>query len=242
MNTAIIFFGQPRFVNNLRIFNTYQESILSKYNPDIFCHAWWEKFGENYSYSSWSNIKSEHPVPHNAVEIIQELYKPLVLETQPPRHFSFTPPAAQFLDDKFTGKHPNAEHWNHKNYSNILSQLYSIQNAASLLQSYSENNKKIYDWIILARYDTILQNFPDLTKCDPSKFYLPGHHPRFPDTIQFFGRKFLAWALNVFNDANIIYPHVWEPSPESFKFYSFLRHFAVTDLQPCMVDAHCVRF
>ena len=62
-----------------------------------------------------------------------------------------------------------------------------------------------------------VENFPDdLSALDPSKFYLPGHHNRFPDVIHICGRRYLGWMKNAFNDINNprVFHNIWEPSPE----------------------------
>jgi hypothetical protein len=241
MKVALAFFGQPRFVENQEIIQTYKENIIDKYNTDVFSHTWWDDDFSFFNYSSWSNIASTSPIPKNAIEVILKYYKPVVLEKETPRSFLFSTEALKFLDTKFTGKHPNGDHWNHKNYSNILSQLYSISKVSKIVRSYSDSNNVNYDWVILARYDTVLINFPDLTSLNNEKFYLPGHHPRFPDTIQFFPQKYLQWAENVYTDADLVYENIWEPSPEAFKFFSFLKRFKMSDLSPVSMDANCIR-
>jgi hypothetical protein len=242
MKVALLFYGQPRYVDNEDVYNSYKNSIIDKYDTDVFCHTWWSEDGGEYDYSSWSKI-SNCPILHNAREIICEKYNPLILVHNKPKTFELPPKAKEFIDFKFTDKHPDGNHWNPKNYSNVMSQLYSIKSVADIFDSYRNNSdvKETYDWIVLARYDTVLINFPNLEECDNSKFYLPGHHPRFPDTIHAFGIKYLAWAKNAFNDIEEIYSDIWEPSPEAFKYGSFMRRFNQNDLAPYPMDAHCVR-
>jgi hypothetical protein len=242
MKVALLFFGQPRFIDNQEIERVYKESILKRYDTDVFGHVWWkEDMQEEYDYSSWSKI-SNCPPPENALRSICEKYTPLVLKYDQPHIFELPPNAKKYVDENFTGKHPEG-HWNEKNYSNVMSQLYSIKSVSELFDAYRKNPEvnQTYDWVVLARYDTILINFPNLEECDPNKFYLPGHHPRFPDTIQFFGTKFLDWSKNAFDDVDTVYETIWEPSPEAFKMGSFLKRFSHDDLAPCSMDAHAVR-
>lgn len=240
MKVALAFFGQPRFVDNQQIINTYKEVILNRYDTDVFGHMWWQEDGGEYDYSSWSRINN-CPIPKDAPKIISDNYHPLILGIESPKTFELPPKAKSFVDNRFTGKHPDGNHWNPKNYSNVLSQLYSINSVANIVKSHIEKVKISYDFIVLARYDTVLMRFPDLNTCDKNKFYLPGHHPRFPDTIQFFGSKYLTWALNAFDDVNDVYENIWEPSPEAFKMGSFLKWFEHSDLSPCPMDAACIR-
>ena len=107
-----------------------------------------------------------------------------------------------------------------------------------------EESKEEHDIIVLARLDTYLQNFPDdLSALDPGKFYLPGHHPRFPDVIHVFGKKYLGWMKNAFNDVNHprVYENIWEPSPEAFKGNAFLLRYNQSDLAPHPMNAHTIR-
>jgi hypothetical protein len=240
MKVALAFFGQPRFVDNPKVINTYKKVILDRYDTDVFCHTWWTEDGGEYDYSTWSKI-SKCPIPKDALEIIDKNYKPIVLEYDTPETFVLPPKAKSFIDAKFTGKHPHGNHWNEKNYSNVMSQLKSIQKVSNLVEEHTENTGTEYDFIVLARYDTSLIGFPDLNQCDSSKFYLPGHHPRFPDTIQFFGSRYLEWSKNAFDDIEYVYQGIWEPSPEAFKMGSFLRRFELSDLAPCSMDAACIR-
>jgi len=244
MKVALLFFGQPRFIDNPEIERVYKESILSRYDVDVFGHTWWEEkkdWAKEYEYSTWSKIK-QCPIPENALELICEKYNPLILMHDEPVRFELPPNALEWVDARYTDRHPEG-HWNHHNYSNIMSQLYSIKRVAEIFDAYrrAPETNQSYEWIILARYDTILENFPNLEECDPSKFYLPGHHPRFPDTIQFFGTKYLGWAKNAFDDVDNVYEGIWEPSPEAFKMGSFLRRYSHSDLAPCPMNAHAVR-
>jgi len=242
MKVALLFFGQPRFVDNPEIERVYKSSIIDKYDTDVFCHAWWKEGNGEFDYSSWSKI-NRCPIPPNALELICEKYNPLLLIHNEPTTFELPPNAKAFVDERFTGKHPDGDHWNHKNYSNVMSQLWSIKTVSEIFDAYRKTPEvtKQYDWIVLARYDTVLINFPNLEECNPNKFYLPGHHPRFPDTIQFFGPKYLNWSKNAFDDIEDVYEGIWEPSPEAFKMGSFMRRFSASDLAPCPMDAACIR-
>lgn len=132
------------------------------------------------------------------------------------------------------------ENWNERNYSNLISQLYSIQKISDylylkILQKYK------YDFIILARYDTILENFPDLLNLDQNKFYIPDNHRGFPDMIKIFNPKFLSWARNVYFDIPDVYKGIVEPTPEEFKRQSFLKRFNQDDIFYHPVRAYALR-
>ena len=240
MKVAVAFFGQPRYVGNPQIINTYKQVLLDKYDCDVFGHMWWQEDGGEFDYSSWSKI-SNCPVPPDAPKIVTDNYNPLILAIEDPQTFELPPNAKKFVDEKYTDKHPDGPHWNAKNYSNVMSQLKSIQHVSKIVREYSIENNISYDFIVLARYDTVMLRFPNLEELDKYKFYLPGHHPRFPDTIQFFGPKFLTWAETAFDEVDNVYEDIWEPSPEAFKYGAFLRRFSKSDLVGLSMDAACIR-
>jgi hypothetical protein len=245
MKVALLFYGQPRFVGNEDVIKSYKKDILDKYDTDVFCHTWWTDKGGEYDCSTWSKI-TNCPISSNTLDIIRETYSPIVLKYDEPRIFEF-PPKVMLYVEKFTGKHPDGDYYNHKNYSNILSQLYSIQKVSEIFESHADKHSETkYDWIVLARYDTVLIDFPDLYKCNPNKFYLPNHHPKFPDVICTFGLKFLEWSKNVFYDVDcgreaFVYENIWHPSPEAFKFCSFMKRFSVHDLNPCSMNVSMIK-
>ena len=133
MKVALAFFGQPRFVDNQDIINTYKEVILNPYDTDVFGHMWWEEDAEEYDYSSWSRI-NKCPVSKDAPKIIADNYQPLILGIESPKTFELPPKAKAFVDERFTGKHPDGNHWNPKNYSNVMSQMYSIKSVANIVK------------------------------------------------------------------------------------------------------------
>ena len=102
MKVALSFFGQPRYVRNKHIFNSYKHFFLDRYDTDVFCHMWWEEDGE-YDISSWVQYEGS-PVTPDALSIVSDDYDPLVLKIEPPKKFNFPQPALDYIDEKFTGK------------------------------------------------------------------------------------------------------------------------------------------
>ena len=41
MKVALLFFGQPRFLENSLPFESHKDHIINKYDTDVFCHTWW---------------------------------------------------------------------------------------------------------------------------------------------------------------------------------------------------------
>ena len=233
---ALLLYGQPRFIDNQQVEDYYKRSIINRYNTDVFGHCWFKKDVSEFEYSTWSNIK-KCPINPNAVEIIKQKYNPVSLTVEEPRSFELPPKAKQFIDERFTGR--NGPHWSDKNYSNLMSQFWSIKSVSEQLINSGIDQ---YDWIALGRYDSILVNFPNnLQQMNNNKFYLPDHHNRFPDMFVFYGPRFIDWSLNLYNDIEDVYGGIWEPSSEAFKMGSFLKRFSRQDLSPCKTDAIAIR-
>ena len=234
MKVALCFYGQPRFVDRKEVQDSYHENIISKYDTDVLCHAWHDK-EEQYEFSSWSGL-THHNVPKNALEIITSAYKPTLLIHDTPITFKFDPEVLEFIDENF-GRNQN---WNERNYSNLISQLWSIQRISDYLYLRMVRGAN-YDWVILARYDTTLHHFPDLNTLDNSKLYIPDNHRGFPDMIKIFGPKYLAWSRNVFFDIKEVYKGIVEPTPEAFKHQSFLKRFSQDDISYNPIRAYAMR-
>jgi hypothetical protein len=241
MKVALLFFGQPRYLDDPRPYQCYKNLIIDRYDTDVYIHTWFDKAGGKYDVSTWAQMhgaKNAVILP-DSIERLQKMYNPKVLVHEPPRKFELPPNAKKWVDERFTGRHPEG-HWIPSNYSNILSQLKTIQRVAEL---YEETGDQ-HDFIVLARLDTYLERFPeDFSTLDPRKFYLAGHHPRFPDVVHIFGRKYLGWMKNAFNDVDHprVYQNIWEPSPEAFKGNSFLLRYNQSDLAPHPMNAHAIR-
>jgi hypothetical protein len=225
---ALLFYGQPRFVHSKEVQESYKQNILTKYDTTVFCHTWFEYGRNDYDYSTWSNLTT-HNVPENAIDIILDVYHPNGLSVSPPQKFTLPSQVQEYIDINFGRQ----GHWNEHNYSNLMSQLFSIQTVSNYIQPTTNN----FDWIVLARYDTILYDFPDLSTLNKEKFHLPDNHRGFPDMINIYSPKFLDWSRNVFNDIETSYMGIHEPTPESFKHQSFLKRYTQNDLEYIPVRA-----
>ena len=170
----------------------------------------------------------------NADLFIKDFYRPKEYIFETPKTFSFNSKIQEYLDEHWSN---SSHHWNSKNYSNILSQLYSVHQVSNLASPFKDD----YDFFILGRYDTYFENFPNLKNLDPNKLYLSNHHNRFPDMIFLYGKKFLSWSNNVFDDQDDIYIKMWEPSAEYFKANSFFKRFSEQDLSPNKMMAYAIR-
>ena len=228
---ALLFFGQPRYLDNPAPYAKHKKFFLDKdfYDVDVYCHTWWGEDTSEYDYSSWSKIKS-CPVDKNAIDKIETMYSPAKLIHEPPRKFAFKDDTQALIDElvkNFKGRSGASlsefnHHWNknNSNYSNILSQLYSIEQVCKLCQ----NSKEEYDFIVLSRLDNNIMEFPqDLRELDTDKFYISDLHSRFPDMVYFFGQKFLPSHYFYSKIDYIVKKYqwdFWEPSNEAFKYFS----------------------
>lgn len=224
MNIALLFFGQPRFIENNDIFESYKHNIINKYNVDIYCHCWWSHKQIEYETSSWAKIKS-CPIPKNAPGIILEKYNPQKIIFEQPKEFLIAEKLYSFFQNTQLSL---------KDYNNTCSQLYSIQEVSRCVP-------KQYDMYILARYDCIIHNCLNYSQIDINKLYCSDHHRNMPDMILSFGEKFLNWSQNLYDDIPIIYKELKSPTPESFKKQSFLKRYIDSDIRYCKMNATALR-
>lgn len=161
MKVALLLYGQPRSIDNLKVYNSHKLHILDKYDTDVFCHTWY-KPDTILPVSSWSKLNNV-VCPNNSIDIIKEYYKPKVLHYEEPKYF-------------YNSKISNSKeitvfnYANDSNISNIISQLYSIDNVSKLFIQYSNTTGTVYDFVIVARYDIIIHEFPNLTTLDRNFF------------------------------------------------------------------------
>jgi|688.fasta_scaffold05728_16 hypothetical protein len=237
MKVAILFFGQPRFIENAQVLHTYK-NLIKRYDADVFCHVWWEESGI-YETATCSTLNGCR-IHKNAIDIIKENYRPKVIDVEQSRKFFMPIQVKQFLDAKFTNRF---EHWNERNYGCVLSQLYSIQSVSRLFEQYEKENNQKYDWIFLVRYDGYIHALPrlDHPKLPQDKFYISDHHPNFPDLVFCYSRRFCDWSSNVFDDISSVYHTIWEPSAEAFKSGSFYKRFTAHDIMPTHMKCDIIR-
>lgn len=239
MKVAILFFGQPRFIENAQVLHTYK-NLIRRYDADVFCHVWYTEIGK-YETSTCSTLLDGCDSNKNAIDVINENYKPKrILVEDASRKFFMPPAAKQFLDAKFTNR---TAHWNERNYACVLSQLYSIQSVSRLFEQYEKENNQKYDWIVLVRYDGYIHALPrlDHPKLPQDKFYISDHHPNFPDLVFCYSRRFCDWSSNVFDDVASVYDTIWEPSGEAFKSGSFYKRFTAHDIIPTHMKCDIIR-
>lgn len=216
MKVALLFFGQPRFLENKKTFQTHFDHILNKYDTDVFCHTWWSPGQNSYDTSSWSHIDNCSS-DKNSINKIVEMYNPKVTLFQESLIFNISEESAFMQAVK---KHD----WSFKNRNNIFSHLYSFRKVGQLFEEFVQTTDKQYDFIVVSRLDAEIIRFPNLKVLDPNGFYLPSHHDKFPDNLFVFSPKYIKF-LDVLSNIEELAPNVWEPSAEAFKWENYKKNF-----------------
>ena len=52
MKVALLFFGQPRYLDDDRAYNDYKRLILDRYDTDVYIHTWFDEAGGKYDVST----------------------------------------------------------------------------------------------------------------------------------------------------------------------------------------------
>ena len=234
MRVAVLFYGQPRYLDNPRPEDAYHRELFSRYNCTNFVHTWWGHDIKEYDTSTWV-ASSIQPDPEAVTKIVQK-YTPESITIDTPKKFSIPEDMKAHLDQNFEYKELNVR--------NIFSHMYSISTVSNKAAYWSiVGEAPMFDWYILARTDMVIRNIPDLWSCDNTKLYLPNNHTNFPDTVVAFGPKFLEWAGLTFTDMIVpeVYKNIREPTPESFKMETFKLHHNVSDIVQCSMYGDVVR-
>ena len=233
MKVALLLYGQPRHLQNQKAFFKHREDILSKYDVDVYAQAWFAPMAQ-YDISSWAK---EHGslnahVPFDTANIIMMNYQPLALQLMRPKKFETNIRCEDILEERFAG----TKFYSKENISNIYSQLTAIETVAKMVLE-----QETYDFYILARYDAILDKFPDLNNLSPG-FYLPeGGH--FNDLIHVFTDQYLEFFVTLTNSIRDpwITSKMTLPIPELYKFEHFKLFYNETDLKKIDMYAHVIR-
>jgi len=237
---ALMLSGQARYLDNPYSFKSHYKHILEKYDTDVFSFIWFDKNIKNFEVSTWSTIKDSCCVDNNTLEKINNKYNPKVLKFKSPKFFKFGKNIWNIIQHRFGHELVTNPHWNEKNFSNIISQLYSIEQTANILKSYIKENDMKYDFIIYSRYDNQLIDFPDLENLSSDYFYLSNHHNEFPDLMFVAGQKFLK-AFKYYSSIIEAVQNIKGLQPEQFKKFTFANNFDLNLLKPILMKVHVVR-
>lgn len=228
---ALCFFGQPRYVNNLAVPQSYQEQFNHpEYEVDAFGHCWYSR-DAIYSSSSWTQNHEDYKSDQNTVGKLYNYYnfKRFLAESPKPFHF-----VDQNKREMYTNMSKGtAIEYSEYRENNTLSQLYSIQTTSRLVPN-------DYDFYVICRYDTVLVNMPDFTKSDNNKVYL-SNCGLFPDPVITFGPKYLDWSRNLFDQTQEDPYHITTFIPEEFKRCTFESRHTMQDVVHCPMFGYIQR-
>lgn len=154
MKIALVFSGQPRFVDSISYVSIY-DKLLSKYDCDVYAHFWFSSDPNTiYETAPWSTLGNIQFSP-NAINDFIELYKPIKIIYEEP-----------YDDSKLVNR--SYDRVNHiREPYNTRSMFISHQKAYRLIDDVSK-----YDFIIRIRTDDIIYTIPDLNTLDTSKNYV----------------------------------------------------------------------
>jgi hypothetical protein len=227
---ALCFYGQPRYVNNKQVTESYIKYFdRPEYEVATYGHCWF-KTDAVYSSSSWTQNHKDYVAVSNTLTTLHSTYNFERFLVENPINF-------RFKSDEIRKKYQKIDH--HINYSelrenNILSHLYSIEMVSRIVPD-------VFDFYVLCRYDTIMSNIPDLVTADKEKVYLPNCGD-FSDIVVILGKKFLEWPKNLYTIAQSKHLPIGGFMPEEFKKHTFYEMgFNRAETIDCPMFGHIVR-
>lgn len=226
MKIACLFYGQPRWIDNPHCFSSQQEKVISKYDCDIYAHLWTQGNGD-YPTSSWSNAKSS-PSSESDIEKFKAKYNPisLVAEEYEPRPVD---PLYSHLSRLVT----------RSDFTNCLSQLYSLEKASDLITNPSQ-----YDFIIVLRTDLVIWDYPDIASLDRRFFYLSDHRhaTEFADLSFIFGPQYInAMKAYSFSQMPDCIRYLRGADAEKFKLATYQQSHSMNDLRQIPIKVRIAR-
>ena len=153
MKIALCLSGQPRVVEVG--FQKLNETILQHNDVDVFIHTWFDP--ENLSSQSVIPGREGHHLSPNALNVLQELYKPKMMMVEKPKTWGRT---FEYPQKTFEKAHTWALEVptgldDAKGYLNNTTHCmwYSLMMSNILKERYSSDAGVQYDWVIRNRID-----------------------------------------------------------------------------------------
>ena len=258
MKVALLLYGQARNIENMNVIKSHREHIINKYDTDVFCHTWHSK-DNTYSIDKRVNSSGIIKISGNILDIITNEYKPIAFIHEEPldnpletsyKYNESDLDIQKFKSDydlklarlftrlysikkgTFEFKHVNGE----KYISNVFSQMYSINKVSKLFNEYCKSNNSNYDFVIITRYDFILDKFTSLKELDKQFYYIPTHHKYFPDIIHVFNPSYIN-SLYVYDNLDkILEKFILDSKPYDYS-YNGLKSF--WDFVPECIRYNC---
>jgi hypothetical protein len=233
LNVAVLFFGQPRFVDN-KLAAISHRIWLRGSNVKYFGHCWYtNKKIDAYSKGvNAPNIK----IPENAPSIIRSLYPGIQLITSEP--LNFDPFGFESLKLKLSLMAKDEKAKIAKQTSVFLSQYYSISQALEIFIGQSQPEE--FDYVVLSRYDNFILSIPKL-KSLPKNKLIVNWWGKYIEDFVFIADHRLILGLNVQNDLDYLFETVVNNSPEEFKRAKFFKHFVQSDIHQIPMVVQLVR-
>jgi hypothetical protein len=200
MNVAVVLTGHMRCWE--QVFPRFKESIIDRYNPDIFIDTWNDE--------AYWDPHSQKGIVANApgidFEKLNKVYNPIGI-----RHENYENYEAQFAER--AKKFDNFYHVP----KNQISMMYKLGRGVAIMEDYMFQTGKTYDLVIRMRPDLVF-NEP-LPNFDPNKFYTLGYRNHMgqgtSDMIQvgnFFTiglfSKILHHLPQLYKETGLLCPHV----------------------------------
>jgi len=212
---AICFYGQPRFIDNEVVYEKYME-IINEYNADVYVHSWISDNQTKMDASDWA-IQYNFVQSSNATQQIISKYSPKTAIFEPPQKFSLNNDTRNIVK--------SLSYYSENNESNLISHLTSMSKSIRLIET-----PKIYDFLLVTRFDAYIYQFPNLDILDKSKFYLDNRHGfnSWPDVGFLAGNKYKK-AFDVSDNINDISDKIIHFTPEEYKKQNYLKYYDEID-------------
>ena len=177
---ALVFTGQPRFVNS-KSYESIKKHLLDKYNCDIYAHFW---KSHSKGYANADDISFNKDIIVENVELFKQLYKPIEILFEEPLNEADVIKRA--YDNTFNITAPYK----------IISFMTSNKKAFSLIKDINQ-----YKFIIRLRTDLFIGDMPDLTTISKDNILMPlsdGYNEKYKyyDNFLIFPPKYAAYYMN----------------------------------------------
>jgi hypothetical protein len=241
MKVALVFFGQPRFVQS-RLALLSHKWHLRKQNYDVFGHFWFEELAK-YNFSAWTTLKANQSiVPNDAPEIIKKEFPEATFATSIPEVFK---PPIEFealirsweIDPETKNEFLRLNSDSTKMYSNTTSQLFSVHLALKTLEKVESD----YDLIVLSRWDNLIWEFPNLEKLDRTKLTVADTHDFGIPDLLLIGPPSLIRATDAYLGLPDLFLKVPSMSAEKVKAAYFLSKYEKGDISRTKISITILR-
>ena len=240
---AVVLFGQPRFIQSGLAAKGYRR-LFKNVHVTYFGHCWFDEENQFQTASGWTGLQdlTIHP---KAIMKIRQQFPKIELQIEKPKTFALPPPHTGLIDsESMTVYSPETlreferlQTTPELMYSNVKSQLYSINKALKILELRNENE---FDLVFLSRWDIFFRSFPNILEIQLDKLSISDHHHNFPDLF-FVGPRNMVSATDAYDGLGELIKQVPTFTPELIKKMAFLSKFSDLDLKTITVDSPMIR-